>query len=377
MTHTEWWAAEFPVRDELIHLNHAGVCPIPARTASAVTAMAADYRDCGAWPFARRDSVAEKCRARAAALLGAHADEVAFVKNTTAGLMLVAESIPWREGDNVVLADIEFPANVYPWLNLERRGVQVRFVKTRDHLPTVDDYAAVCDERTRVIAASWVQFSTGQRTDVAALAEVAHRSGGYLVVDAIQGLGALRMDVDSLGIDFLSADGHKWLLSVEGFGVLYLSSRVISELEPFWRGWMSVPEPLAFLEYAQPARSDAQRFEEGALNMLGVVALDASMGLLMEVGADVVEDRVLAVTQHLIDGLQGLGCEIASPLAPEQRSGIVCARVPGRSSDDLARALAAEGVVAASRAGAVRFSPHFYNTEDQMDRTLQALAGMM
>jgi selenocysteine lyase/cysteine desulfurase len=339
--------------------------------------VVADYRDNGAWPFDRWNVAAEGCRARAAALLGAHADEVAFVKNTTAGLMLVAESIPWREGDNVVIADIEFPANVYPWLNLERRGVQVRFVNARDHLPTVDDYAAVCDERTRAIAASWVQFSTGQVTDVAELAELAHRSGGYLVVDAIQGLGALRMDVEALGIDFLSADGHKWLLSVEGHGLLYVSSRVIGELEPFWRGWMSVPRPLAFLEYAQPARSDARRFEEGAANILGIVALDASIGLLLEIGTDVVEERVLAVTQHLIDRLQELGCDIVGPVQPARRSGIVCARVPGASSDDLVPRLRERGIVTASRAGAVRFSPHFYNTQDQIDGAVEALSSLM
>ncbi|MEA3403586.1 MAG: aminotransferase class V-fold PLP-dependent enzyme [Armatimonadota bacterium] len=373
MSDSHWWADEFPVRDELTYLNHAGVCPIPARTASAVAEMADDCRDRGAWNFERWRGVAERCRRRLANLMGAEPQELAIVKNTTSGLLLVAESILWREGDNVVVADIEFPANVYPWLNLQRRGVQTRFVSARGRFPTVDDYAAACDQSTRAIAVSWVQFATGQRADLAGLADIAHRSGGYLVVDAIQGLGALQIDVHDLGIDFLAADGHKWLLSVEGCGVLYVSSRVIGDLEPFWRGWASVPEPYCFLEYSQPARDDARRFEEGSATMLGIVALDCSVGLLLEVGLEV-ERRVLMLTERLIDGLQRLGCEMASPLAPQQRSGIVCARAPGISPDDVVEHLADARIYAASRAGAVRLSPHFYNTEDEIDRTLQVIA---
>ncbi|MGC9320099.1 MAG: aminotransferase class V-fold PLP-dependent enzyme, partial [Armatimonadota bacterium] len=268
MSDAHWWAEEFPVRDELIYLNHAGVCPIPARTASAVAEMAEDCRDFGAWNFDRWHAVAERCRQRLADLMGAQTHELAFVKNTTSGLMMAAESIPWREGDSVVVADIEFPANVYPWLNLQRRSVRTRFVPARGRFPTVDDYAAACDQSTRAIAVSWVQFATGQRADLAELAEMAHRSGGYLVVDAIQGLGALEIDVHDLGIDVLAADGHKWLLGVEGCGVLYVSSDVIGDLEPFWRGWASVPEPHSFLQYTQPARADARRFEEGSASML-------------------------------------------------------------------------------------------------------------
>jgi len=371
------WADEFPVTRELVYLNHAGLCPIPARTACAIAEQAADCRDHGAWDYERWHQVAERCKQRLAQLMGASPEELAFVKNTTAGLMLAAESIPWREGDNVVLADTEFPANVYPWLNLERRGVQTRFVESRERFPTVDDYAAACDGRTRAIAVSWVQFATGQRADLASLAELAHRSGGYLVVDAIQGLGALHIDADALGIDFLSADGHKWLLSVEGCGVLYVSSRVIGDLEPFWRGWASVPEPHRFLDYAQPARADARRFEEGSSSMLGAVALDASVGLLLEVGPDEIEQRVLALTDRLIDGLERLGCEMTSPLAREQRSSIICARCPGVSSDEVVERLAAERIYAAGRLGSVRLSPHFYNAEDEIDRTVEVIGELL
>lgn len=373
-----WWADEFPVSRNLVYLNHAGICPIPARTARAVAEEAADYRDFGSRHYARwRGEVMPRARARLAELLGAHEDEVAFTRSTTAGLLLAAESIRVGAGDNVVVADIEFPANVYPWLNLERKGVQVRFVPARGRFPTVDDYAALCDARTRVIAASWVQFATGQQADLAALAELAHRSGGYLVVDGIQGLGALHIDVHALGVDFLSADGHKWLLSVEGAGVLYVSARALAAIEPFWRGWMSVPERDDYLGYGQPARADAARFEEGSPNLLGIAALDASVGLLLEVGPAEVERRVLALTDRIIAGARRLGCAITSPLGDGQRSGIICFRHPRVPAEEIVAYLTERGVACAARLGSVRFSPHFYNTEDELDRALAAVTELL
>ena len=367
------WADEFPVREQLVYLNHAGICPIPARTARAIAEQAADYRDFGSTHYRRWAEVAARGRARLAELMGAAPAEVAFVRSTTAGLLIVAESIPWREGDTIVVADIEFPANVYPWLNQERRGVRVRFVPARERFPTVDDYAAACDAHTRVIAASWVQFATGQRTDLAALAQLARDVGAYLVVDAIQGLGALRMDVQALGIDFLCADGHKWLLSVEGCGALHVSSRVLGDLEPFWRGWMSVPDSGDYLGYGQPPRDDARRFEEGAPNMLGAAALDASVGLLLEAGPAAVEERVLALTAHVAEGARRLGCEITSPFGDGRRSAIICCRHPRVSADEIVAHLSGRGIAAAGRLGSVRLSPHFYNTEDELDRALAAV----
>lgn len=361
------WCEEFPVKDNLIYLNHAAVCPLPRRTAGAVCAMAREYQDRGSWDYPHIMETVRRCRERLADLIGARADEVAYVKNTTAGLMLAAESIPWREGDSVVVADVEFPANVYPWLNLQRRGVEVRMIEAGEgRLLSIDDYRAACDETTRAIAVSWVQYSTGQRMDVPALAEIAREAGAYLVVDAIQGLGALQADVGEMGADVLCADGHKWLLSVEGCGLMYVADRVIGDLEPFWRGWTSVPDPLDFGAHDQPPRDDARRFEEGSANILGAAALDASAGLFLEVGTREVERRVIELTDGLIERLRRVGCEIASPLEPEERSGIVCFRHPTEEADAVVACLADEGIAAASRMGVVRLSPHFYNDEQEI-----------
>ncbi len=368
---------EFPVKDELIYLNHAAVCPIPARTAAAVAAMAEEYRDRGSWDYPHILETVRRGRERLADLIAAKPHEVAYVKNTTAGLMLAAESLPVREGDSVVVGSIEFPANVYPWLNLQRRGVEVRIVEPgADRLLSVDDYRAACDETTRAIAVSWVQYATGQRMDIPALAQLAREVEAYLVVDAIQGLGALEADVGAMGADILCADGHKWLLSVEGCGLMYVSDRIIGDLDEFWRGWTSVPRPMDFDAHDQPPRNDARRFEEGSGNILGAAALDASAGLLLEVGMAEVQRRVIALTDHLIEGLRGLNCEVASPLEPARRSGIVCFRHPTRAPDEVVARLAQERIAAASRLGVVRLSPHFYNDEREIDATLAVLGGM-
>jgi len=371
------WLDEFPIKRDLVHFNHAGVCPLPARAAAAVSALAADQRDHGPANYARWHEVADRGRQRLAKLLGARPDEVCYVKNTTSGLIIAAESIPWREGDNVVVADVEFPANVYPWLNLARRGVQTRFVPARDSLPSVDDYAAAADDRTRALAVSWVQFATGQRADLAALGELAHSLGAYLVVDAIQGLGALEIDVEEQGVDFLSADGHKWLLSVEGCGVLYVSRRVIEDLEPFWLGWMSVENASDYLNYHQRPLQGAGRFEEGSLNMLGIYALDASVGLMLEVGPGEIERRIMQLTDRLIEGLRGLDCEMTSPLGSGERSGIVCFRHERVPSGEIVAGLRERGITTADRMQSVRVSPHFYNDEGQVERMLEALGEIL
>ena len=373
--HTDAWRNEFPVKDGLIYLNHAGVCPLPRTTAGAVGAMADEYRDRGSWDYPHILETVRRGRERLANLIDAKPHEVAYVKNTTSGLMLAAESIPWREGDSVVVAGIEFPANVYPWLNMRRRGVEVRIVEARDRLLHVDDYRAACDASTRAIAVSWVQYSTGQRMDVAALAGIAREVGAYLVVDAIQGLGALQANVGEMGADVLSADGHKWLLSVEGCGPMFVSDRIIGDLESFWRGWYSVDDPLDFAAHDRPARNDALRFEEGSANTIGAAALDASAGMLLQVGPAEVERRIIALTDGLIDGLRAGGCTIVSPLAPAERSGIVCFEHPTRDADEVVERLTHEGIAAASRLGVVRLSPHFYNDAGEIERAVEACMG--
>ena len=367
------WADQFPVKQSHVYFNHAGVSPLPTCAAQAAAGVlqqqllhgAADY---GPWT----EGIA-RARDNVAALCGCAPDEIAFVKNTTHGLLLAAGSLPWRDGDNVVTTRIEFPANIYPWLGLERLGVATRLVPDRDGRILIDDLAAAMDSHTRALAISWVQFSSGYRSDLAALSELCRSRGAYLVVDGIQGLGALTLDLSALGVDVLCADGHKWLLSVEGCAALYVSNRIIGDLTTGQLGWMGRECPFDFLNYQQRPRPDARRFEEGSPSVVGIHALGASVGLLRQVGPAQIESEILGLTAYLADGLQRLGCRLTSPLGESERSGILTFMHPRVASTDLAAALNARQIICVDRASSVRFSPHFYNDRAEADQALEAI----
>jgi cysteine desulfurase / selenocysteine lyase len=367
------YAEEFPVKAAHIFFNHAGVCPLPLRSARAAQAVLEQQLRHGATDYSQWSRGVHDARRNLAALVRADASEIAFVKNTTHGLLIAAACIPWHEGDNVVTSAIEFPANVYPWLALERKGVETRFVGAREGRVLMDDLVAAMDSRTRAVALSWVQFSSGFRVDLGRLSELCRDRGAYLVVDGIQGLGALQLDLSRYAIDFLSADGHKWLLSVEGAGMLYVRRQTLDGLLPAYQGWLGMDDPFNFLDYHFRPRPDALRFEEGSRNVAGIHALGASVGLFLEAGPGRVEEAVLALTDSLAECLVALGCEITSPRRAEEKSGILTFRHPSVSSADIVAGLTQRGVVSVERAGSVRFSPHFYNDAEEVERALANL----
>lgn len=372
-TLAETYADQFPIKDEYVYFNHAGVCCLPRCAVEAAAGVlqrqlrhgAADYT-----PWAKGLSEARRA---VATLCGAEQDEIAFVKNTTHGLLLAAGALPWRAGDNVVTAAIEFPANIYPWLGLERYGVQTRLVAAREGRVLLDDLAAAMDDHTRALALSWVQFSSGYRSDLAALSQLCRDRGAYLIVDGIQGLGALQLDLSQLGVDFLCADGHKWLLSVEGCAALYVSERVVGDLNSAGVGWLGMENCFDFLDYRFRPQQNARRFEEGSPNVVGVHALGATAALLLQAGPAAVEQAVLALTADLAERLQGLGCVLTSPRAEGEQSGILTFVHPALSSADLAAKLNARKIVCVERAGNVRFSPHFYNDGVEIERAVEAV----
>ncbi len=365
---------EFPVTERLIHLNHAGVSPISRACAEAMQAHADDVcrygtRNAGNWHRRVADA-----RAGIAALIGCQPEEVAFTKNTTHSIILVANVLPWREGDNVVITDLEFPANVYPWLSLEWRGVETRIVRRgRDGRVAVDDLAAAMDGRTRALAVSWVEFSNGFRHDVAVLSELCAKFGAYLLLDVIQGVGALQVDLSRLGVDFAAGAAHKWLLGPEGFGYLYCRRDVVGELLPAMAGWRSVVNPDDYLDYDFTLRDDAGRFEEGGLSTVGASGFEAAVRLLREFGADEIEARVRELTDWLVEGLRRIGYAIRSPRGEGEWSGIVAAEVPQGEPEQVVSALRRANIVAAVRDGAVRLSPHFYNTTDELSAALDIM----
>lgn len=361
-----------PVTERWSYMDHAAVAPIPAPTRDCMLEWCRQLAADGdvVWPqWAER---VEGVRRRCAALVGADTAEIAFVSNTTAGINVVAEGLDWRAGDNVVTLANEFPSNVYPWMNLADKGVETRRVAIEGGAVDLERLLAHCDRRTRLITVSWVSYCTGWRLDLAPLVARAHEAGILVFLDAIQGLGVFSLDVRRTPVDFLAADGHKWLLGPEGAGILYVRRELLERLRPTGVGWNSVSHAHDFHRIQFDLRPSAERFEGGSRNMVGVLALGASVELLMEMGLSsgesAVADRVLAIADQAAARLQRAGAVIVNPCPAEHRSGIVLFDVPGHDALQVRRECLQAGVVLSCRAGHLRISPHGYASDDDVER---------
>lgn len=369
-------AAEFPVLGEVNYLNHAGVAPIAGRAARVMAECAIQAsqgrladNDWYMQVLAVKSQCAKLVNAR-----GKH--EIAFIPNTTTGLGMLAGGLDWRAGDRVVITDVEYPANRYPWTDLKRKGVEVLEAKQGpDHRIDVDDVINLINDRTRVVALSHVQFGSGHKIDLKPIADEVHAAGGVLCADAIQSVGVMPVDVQALGIDFLSADGHKWMLGPEGAGFLYCEEDLCQQLRPPIAGWLGRYDHLDYGSYDERYYPDARRFEPGTWNINAIRGLGASLELLVEVGLDTVWGRVDALCQHLRGRLLEKGYTIVTPSGASERSGIVAFAAPGGSEThaNIVKQLAAEQIVIAERVEHLRASPHFYNTIEQMDELIEAL----
>ena len=368
------WRSEFPVTETYIYMNHAGVAPLSRRVQDAMAGFIEDATLNGAVHADDWAETAEKCRAVAAQLINADATEIAFMKNTTQGILIAANGIDWQAGDNVVTTAVEFPANVYPWWSLkERYGVSTRMVPERDGGISIEDIAATIDERTRVLTISHVEFASGFRNDLAALGELCRERDIWFVVDAIQSLGVLEMDVKSCNVDILAADGHKWLLAPEGAAIFYCADERQEQLINTNVGWASVVNPRDFLNYDLTQQPDATRFEEGSYNSVGLYGLKAAIDLLQEIGIPAIKAQVLELTARLIAGLAAKGYRVITPKIDAERAGIVIFESFQHTPTETYEMLYAENIITAERGSGVRVSPHFYNTPSEIDRLLEVL----
>ncbi len=358
---------EFPVTEHRLFMDHARVAPLPRPVQAAITAFAEEACEQATAHYSEWLKEVEIVRARFAKLINAEPGEVAFIKNTSEGLSTVANGIDWKEGDNVVVPDIEFPANVYPWMNLKRRGVEVRFVKAvRGRVP-FEQITAQVNSRTRVLSISSVEFNSGFRNDLKRIGEFCKEKQIYFCVDAIQSLGVIPMDVKEFHIDFLAADGHKWMLSVEGLGGFYISKQVLDDIHPAVVGWDSVVNSGDYGNYDFTLKPDARRFEEGSFNILSIYAFGAALALLEEAGIEHIEQRVLHLGDRIIQHLQKRKFKILSSTEPGERSGSVCF-AGDMDYKQLALYLRERHVIVSVRDNFVRLSPHFYNTDEEIDR---------
>lgn len=365
-----------PVAGKWAYFDHAAVAPIPDATRQTVIQWANESACEGdtVWPtWSRRLS---DVRHTAAEILGADADEIALVANTTHGINIVAEAFPWIAGDNLITLGNEFPSNLYPWLNLASRQVEARVLPVRGPVDVASIWNA-CNQRTRLLAISWVGYASGWRNDLDELATGCRQRGIRILVDAIQGLGVFPLNVAAIDVDFVVADGHKWLLGPEGAGVLFVRKSRLEELRPIGVGWHSVKHAFDFSRIETDWRDTAARFEGGSHNMAGFLALGTSLKHLQQFGlspdSTTIADRVLELTDQACDRLRGLGAEIVTVRAPAHRSGIVQFRFDGRDPQEIRQRCFAEGVVISCRDGGLRISPHAYNDESDLDRLISSL----
>ena len=373
-----WREEEFPVTRECVYMNHAGVGPVTRRGVERMHRMIDKVSRTGDRHWAERNDEVERVRGLAARLLGArHVHEVAFVENTSGGLSLVAEGLDWKAGDNVVGTALDFPSNVYPWMHLADYGVDLRHVPERDGRIEPEELLATIDDRTRVVALSWVQYASGFRSDLARIGAACRERGILFVVDVIQALGALPLDVERDCVDIAVASAHKWLLGPEGIGLLYVSDRVLDQVRPARSGWRSVRNVLGWTDFDLTYAEGAKRFESGTLNCYGITALGGSLEIFLEIGAAGLESRVLALANRAAVGLSNLGFQMVSSRRPGETSGIVTATHPRHAADDLVKQLAERSVGVAARAGRFRVAPHFYNTDEDVDLMLTELSGLV
>ena len=367
------WRGQFPVTENYIYMNHAGVAPLSLRARNSMREFLNDATDDGAIHSEDWAATAEACRQSAANLIHANINEIAFMKNTTQGILLAANGIDWHEGENVVTTAVEFPANVYPWWSLkERYGVETRMVAEREGRISIDELKAAIDSRTRALTISHVEFASGFRHDIQAIGEICREKGIWFVVDAIQSVGVIDVDVKVCCIDILAADGHKWLCAPEGAAIFYCAEERQDQLINTNLGWAGVVNPRDFLNYNLTPKPDATRFEEGSYNSIGLFGLRAAIDLLLEIGVPQIEKRVMDLTGRLIDGLQSKGYHVSTPTKESERSGIVVFRSDRHAATELYQLLQRANVVSAERGG-LRLSPHYYNTTAEIEQILDIL----
>ncbi len=368
---------EFPVAAEKIFLGHAGVCPLPRRVAEAVAHYAFNSTQGDQEALVPLFQIQES-RALAAKILNAQPEEIAFVGPTTLALSFVANGLLFRKRDNVLIYHDDYPSNVYPWMALAERGVEVRLMNVRElgKIRAIDVQGQV-DENTKLVALASCHFVSGWRINIPAIGKFLRERGILFCVDAIQTVGAFPTTVEY--IDFLAADAHKWLLGPCAAGIFYVRKQLHDVLKPTAFGWNNVRCPNYVAQEQLAFRSGAHRYEAGSDNLLGLVGLRAAMELLLDVGIENIAAELLRKRAWLVPAIQEKGYTVLQPAAPpENASGIVTFFKPGTDMKELHAKLEAQNIFTSLRADRqgqqyIRLSPHFYNTDGELHRVVAAL----
>lgn len=365
MENIEKVRSQFPITKNRVFLNHAAQSPLPKTVADAMhkyidesssfATYAKEYEDLGKPFFAK--------------LINAETGEIAVVENTSVGMNIAANVLHPKPGSKIVTTDLEYPSVVYPFLR-KSLGVEVEYVKNVKGKVLLEDVERVVDDKTAAVAISHVEYANGFRHDMRAISEIAHEHGAYVIVDAIQSTGAVSVDVKRDNIDFLTASCYKWLLSPPGAGYLYVREELIQKFEPPFTGWASVKQEIFnttdFWDIWKLELSEtATRFEVGSPSYISLVGAREALKLLLSVGISNIERRILGLTDHLIDSIKDMNLDLQTPEEKACRSGIVNFRV--ENPQQVAEELGRKGIIVSARSNGIRVSPHFYNTEEEID----------
>ena len=364
---------EFPVTTAWRFFNHAATAPLSKRAAAAMAKQLQEHVALGSVGNAIWTPEREQTRALAARFINADPSEIAFISNTAEGISFVANGLRWQAGDNVVATNAEYPANMYPWMRLVEQGVIIKMAQEHDGRIFLEDIDKAIDTRTRVVAISFVEFSSGFMNDLVALGRLCRERGVLYVVDVIQGLGAFPVDVQQAQIDVLACGGQKWLLGPRGCGIFYCSRRVTDQIRVAVVGASSVIDEENYLDYNLTLKPDATRFEYGTHNTVGIAGLRGAIELFVEVGPEHIARQILALTDHFCERVSAQGYTLFSSRRPGEKSGIVSFYKQGTDSAQIAAQLHAQRFVLSVRDGRLRLSPHFYNTIEEIDALLEAL----
>ncbi len=369
--------SNFPyLKNGKIYFNHASTGPISKTVREKLSEILIEKSETDIDEFQKYLYASSETKNMLAEMINGAADRIAFVDNTSNGINILAQGIKWKRGDRIILNDLEFPANVYPFLNLRKEGVEIDIVKSHDGIVTSEDIIASIKSDTRLISISQVQFLTGYRADLDKIGKICKEKNIIFSVDAIQGLGAVKLDVIKQNIDFISSGSQKWLLGLQGLGFIYISEELQGKIEPKYVGWLSVENAWNLLDYNLKLKSTAECFQCGTLNTLGVYALNASLKFFKEFDSSLIEKCVLDNSAYLINKLESIGIEPVLRKVPEQNiAGIISFKHP--DSMKIFDTLQNNDIICAVREGMVRFSPHFYNIKEESDRVIKVLSNMM
>ena len=367
--------ALFPITERAIYLNHAAVSPPPIQTIEAVQGQLRDVCENGSLNYRSWIAVKEHARKLASEMIGARSEQIAFMRNTSDGLSTVANGFPWAPGDNLVTFRKEFPSNVYPWLRVrDALGVEIRMCEERDGRVDLQELIGLIDSKTRVVAISQVQYASGFRADLERIGRAARAHDALLVVDVIQAMGVIKTNVQAELIDVAAGAGHKWLLTPEGVGLLYLSDRARERLEPTLVGWISVPNPEDYDDFEQGWNHGALAWETGTGPSALIYGLEASLRLLVEIGVDKIANHLEQLTDYLCECLKGRDYQIVSSRHASEKSQIVCIRhQAGISAMALYVHLKNRNIITAPRGDRLRIAPHLYTTREDIDDLIKAL----